>query len=424
MAAQTQAAGPHTLWYRKPATNWEREALPVGNGNLGAMVFGGVPKERIQLNEHSLWSGHREDVDSPQTLEYLPKVRQLLFEGKYAEANQMAARSLIVRASTAPAAYQTLGDLTLEFRHTEEALDYRRELDLDTGIARVTYRADGARFTRELFASHPDQAIVVRLESEEPGGLAFAARLSRPADAKIEYSASGRIAMRGQAAGDGAAFECHVEARNEGGKRTATPEGLKVQGATGATLMLVAATDYKLAGTMHKGDEPAATCTKNLARLARKQYSGLRQAHVTEHRRLFRRVALDLGGSDRSSLATDERLAAMQTGGDDPQLLSIYFQYGRYLLMSQFAAGHAAGESSGTLGRRTEAALVGGLSRQHQHPDELLARGGLQPLGVPRSRCSISRTCSWSRAARPPRSLTDAADSSCTTRPTCGGRPH
>ena len=116
LAAQTQEPGPLTLWYRKPAANWEREALPVGNGNLGAMVFGGVPKERIQLNEHSLWSGHREDIDSPQTLEYLPKVRQLFFEGKYAEANQMAARSMIVRARTTPAAYQTLGDLTLEFR--------------------------------------------------------------------------------------------------------------------------------------------------------------------------------------------------------------------------------------------------------------------------------------------------------------------
>ena len=340
VAAQTQAAGPHTLWYRKPATNWEREALPVGNGNLGAMVFGGVPKERIQLNEHSLWSGHREDVDNPQTLEYLPKVRQLLFEGKYAEANQMAARSMIVRARTAPASYQTLGDLTLEFRHTEAALDYRRELDLDTGIARVTYRADGARFTREVFASHPDQAIVVRLESEKPGGLAFAARLSRPAEAKIEYSAPGRIVMRGQAAGDGAAFECHVEARNEGGKLTATPEGLNVEGANAVTLFLVAATNYKLDYDNFKGGkDPGAACKQRLETVVAKRYAAVRAAHVTEHRRLFRRVSLDLGGPDRSATPTDERLAAMQAGGDDPQLLATYFQYGRYLLMSSSRPG-------------------------------------------------------------------------------------
>jgi alpha-L-fucosidase 2 len=340
LAAQTQETGPLTLWYRKPAANWEREALPVGNGNLGAMVFGGVPKERIQLNEHSLWSGHREDIDSPQTLEYLPKVRQLFFEGKYAEANQMAARSMIVRARTAPASYQTLGDLTLEFRHTEEALEYRRELDLDTGIARVTYRADGARFTREVFASHPDQAIVMRLESDKPGGLSFVAHLSRPADAKVEYSAPGRITMRGQAAGDGAAFECHVEARNEGGKLTATPEGLNVEGANAVTLFLVAATNYKLDYDNFKGGkDPGATCKQRLETVLAKRYAVLRLAHVTEHRRLFRRVSLDLGGPDRSSTPTDERLAAMQAGGDDPQLLATYFQYGRYLLMSSSRPG-------------------------------------------------------------------------------------
>jgi alpha-L-fucosidase 2 len=340
LPAQAGEAGPLTLWYRKPAANWEREALPVGNGNLGAMVFGGVPKERIQLNEHSLWSGHRQDIDSPQTLEYLPKVRQLLFEGQYADANRMASQSMMVRTRTAGASYQTLGDLTLEFQHAGEAEEYRRELNLDTGIARVTYRAGGNRFTREVFVSQPDQAVVVRVESDKPGSLSFTARLTRPADAKVEYPAANRILMRGQAANEGVAFECHVEALVEGGRSTATPEGLSFEGANAVTLLLVAATNYKLDYNDFKGGrEPGAVCRERLAAVAAKRYAALRQAHTAEHRRLFRRVSLDLGGPDRSSTPTDERLAAMQAGGDDPQLLGIYFQYGRYMLMSSSRPG-------------------------------------------------------------------------------------
>ncbi len=226
------------LWYRSPAKEWT-EALPVGNGNLGAMVFGGVQRERLQLNEHSLWSGHRSEEDNPQSLEYLPKVRQLLFEGRYAEANKMAAQYLMARpprpsaptqgapGASAPAqrptrasaSYQTLGDLLLEFHHGAAAPeDYTRELNLDTGIARVEYRAGGARFTRETFASHPDQAIIVRLACDKPGGLALAARLEREADAQVEYLAPNRIRMHGKADNGGVDFECQVVVRAEGGR--------------------------------------------------------------------------------------------------------------------------------------------------------------------------------------------------------------
>jgi len=198
-----EGEGALTLWYRSPAKVWT-EALPVGNGNLGGMVFGGVEHERIQLNEHSLWSGHHTEIDSPQTLEYLPKVRQLLFEGQYAEANRMASQYLMVRTPAAAAAtrpsYQTLGDLLLEFRHGGAAPEeYRRELDLDTGIARVDYRLGGARFTRETFASHRDQAIVVRIDCDKPGGISFTVQLKREADAKVEVLGSNLIAMRGEA---------------------------------------------------------------------------------------------------------------------------------------------------------------------------------------------------------------------------------
>jgi alpha-L-fucosidase 2 len=329
------------LWYRKPASNWEREALPVGNGNLGAMVFGGVPAERIQLNEHSLWSGHREEIDDPQTREYLPKVRQLFFEGKYLEANQMASRYLMVRARTTPSAYQTLGDLTLNFRHPAEVQDYRRELDLDTGVVRVSYRAGSARFTREVFASSPDQAVIVRIDCTKRGDLSFAVRLARPADAKVEYLPQGRIVMRGQAANGGAAFECQMEAHCEGGGLVISGEdALSIEGTTAVTLVLTAATDYKLDYNDFKGGpDPGVVCRDRLRAVGPKRYTALRRAHVTEHQRLFRRVALDLDGPDRSAIPTDERLTAVRAGSSDPGLLSLYFQYGRYLLMSSSRPG-------------------------------------------------------------------------------------
>ncbi|MGC9973002.1 MAG: glycoside hydrolase family 95 protein [Bryobacteraceae bacterium] len=324
------------LWYRSPAKVWT-EALPVGNGHLGGMVFGGVERERIQLNEHSLWSGHHTEIDSPQTLEYLPKVRQLLFEDQYAEANRMASKFLMVRTPAAAAAtrpsYQTLGDLLLEFRHGGAAPEeYRRELDLDTGIARVTYRGGCARFTRETFASQPDQAIVVRIDCDKPGGISFTVQLKREADAKVEVLGSNLIAMRGEAADGGVVFHGYVEVRTEGGRAGVTGEGLSIEGANAVTLLVVAATNYE-------GQEPGASCRERLAALAGKRYGGLKEAHIREHRRLFRRVEIDLGGADLDAVPTDERLAAMQNGGDDPRLIALYFQYGRYLLMSSSRPG-------------------------------------------------------------------------------------
>src|SRR3954471_10909101 len=167
-SAQDRATGhPLTLWYRKPATKWESEALPIGNGSLGAMVFGGVEHERLQLNEHSLWSGHPEVLDGPQTLEALPKVRQLLFDGKYSEAQAMASRDMMLRVRATPASYQTLGDLLLDFAHGDAAEGYRRSLDLDTGIARVEYTIFGTRYTREVFASAAGRGLILRIAGDK-----------------------------------------------------------------------------------------------------------------------------------------------------------------------------------------------------------------------------------------------------------------
>ncbi len=330
LSGQTGSSERPVLWYKAPAKEWT-QALPIGNGNLGAMVFGGIEQEHLQLNEHSLWSGHPIEIDSPHTLEVLPKVRQLLFEGKYMEAQQLAGREMMVRTRVPASSYQTLGDLTISFDHGAAAGDYRRELDLDTAIARTEYRVGGARFTREVFVSQPDQAIALRITCDKRGGLSFTARLTRPADAQTQYVPDGMV-MAGKAANDGVDFECRIAGHLEGGKTEATADGWRVTGANAVTFVLVASTSYK-------GKDAARTCGEALRNAAARSYSQLRQAHIAEHQRLFRRVSLDLGGDDRSSIPTDERLAAMQQGGEDPRLLSLYFQFGRYLLISSSRPG-------------------------------------------------------------------------------------
>jgi alpha-L-fucosidase 2 len=360
-----------TLWYRNPAREWT-EALPIGNGNMGAMVFGGVPQERIQLNEHTLWSGHRveNDADSSETL---ARIRQLLFDGKFAEANAAgrppggrrgaaggvpgaagtnasaavgaagvpAPPAGAARAGTAAganparlatqASYQTLGDLFLDMRHSAAPEAYRRDLDLDTGIARAEYSVAGTKFTREALASQPDRAIFVRLTCDQPGGLSFTCRLKREANAEISQAAN-RIVIRGQAANEGVRFEGYVEVRAEGGRVQGGADGIAVEGAQAATLVIFAGTNYQ-------GGDPAAACQERLSALAGRQYGAVRQAHLAEHRRLFRRVALDIGGERKSEIPTDQRLEALKNGGDDPQLIATYFQYGRYLLLSSSRPG-------------------------------------------------------------------------------------
>lgn len=346
LRAQAESS-PLTLWFREPAKVWT-EALPVGNGTLGAMVFGGVEHERIQLNEHSVWSGSHVENDNPQVREQIQQIRQLLFDGKFAEANSFgrAGRGPQGAASggaprrPARRSYETLADLLLEFRHAGASPEaYRRELNLDAGIARVEYRIGGTRFTREVFASHPDQAIVVRVSGDTPGSVSFAVQLKREADAKAASAEANRIVLRGQTVNGGVIFECRLEARAEGGQVKSTPDGLSVEGANAVTLFLAAGTNYKLHYPDFKGDDPAEGCQRRLAAVGAKPYSGIREAHIADQRRLFRAVELDLGGPDRSGVPTDQRLAAVQQGGDDPQLLGIYFQYGRYMLIGSSRPG-------------------------------------------------------------------------------------
>jgi len=321
------------LWYRQPANEWV-EALPIGNGRLGAMVFGGIQRERIQLNEDSVWSGEPVEQDKPGAAKYLAEVRQLLFDGKYVQAEKLVAEKIMGRRLEGGThAYQTLGDLELIFEQQGEVSDYRRELDLDSAIALVSYRVGDATFTREVFSSAVAQTIVVRLACDKPNTLTFDANLSRIRDANIETVAPELIVMQGHVNGGyGVKFEAQLRVIPQGGQLTTTDKGVRVENADVATLLLVAATNYR-------GGEQHEICEKQLAAAEKKSYAQLRQEHVTEHRRLFRRVELNLGKSDTGNLPTDERLKTMQDGGEDAQFIAQYFQFGRYLLISSSRPG-------------------------------------------------------------------------------------
>jgi alpha-L-fucosidase 2 len=325
---------PLSLWYRRPAKEWV-QALAVGNGRLGAMVFGGIDHERLQLNEGTLWGGGPYDPNNPEALAALPEARRLVFEGKYREADRLVNQKMIARPR-GQMPYQTVGDLILDFPERKSVANYRRELDLDTAIARVTYTHDGVVFTREVFASPVDQVIVVHLTANKPGQITFEASFKTPQKATATVQAPDLLLLTGvNGAADGIAgalkFQARCSVRAEGGKTTATGERLSVTGANSAVLLIVAATSYKNFNDV-TGD-PEALSREYLAVASRKSPDRLRQDHIAEHQRLFRRVNLDLGTTEAARLPTDERIKSFGTG-NDPQLAALYFQFGRYLLIS------------------------------------------------------------------------------------------
>jgi len=330
-------AGPLTLWYTQPAEEWV-QALPVGNGRLGAMVFGGFPKERIQLNEETLWDGYPRDTTNPKALEALPKVRKLLFEDKNEAATSLAGKTMMGVPERIKS-YQSLGDLFLTMPTTGNVDDYRRELDLDTGIATTCYRMNGVRYQREVFASAPDQVIVVRLSADKPGAIDTRVTMTREQDAMCLTAGDDRLILRGQIQTKhhetdqvvGMRFEAHVLAIPTGGEVANAVGRLDITGADAVTLLVAAATDYR-------GGDPKTLCRRYID-AARKPYDALREAHIADHRRMFRRVTLDLGPSENAGLPTDQRLAAVQKGADDPGLVALYFQLGRYLLMGSSRPG-------------------------------------------------------------------------------------
>jgi alpha-L-fucosidase 2 len=354
---------PLSLWYRAPASDhpllpldaprpsrqagtaeWVR-ALPVANGRLGAMVFGGVVHERLQLNEDTLWAGRPYDPVNPTAKDALPDVRRLLAEGKYREAAKLV-ETKVMSKPLAQMPYETVGDVALTFPQVDSVENYRRDLDLATATAHVSYVAGGVTFSREVFASAPDQVIVVRLTASRPGQISFEARMQTPQRATVEALADGDLAMRG-VNGDGAGttadgrpmtgalrFEARVRALTTGGTRRADGDALVVEHADAVTLLIAAATSYRTYEDVSA--DPAARVSAALDPASRKSVEALRNDHVRDYQRLFDRVVADLGPAKR--MPTDERIRGF-AGGDDPGLAALYLQYGRYLLIASSRPG-------------------------------------------------------------------------------------
>ena len=325
---------PLSLWYRRPARQWV-EALAVGNGRLGAMVWGGILTEQLQLNEDTLWGGGPYNPNNPGALAALPESRRLIFAGKYKEAEELVNQKMIAKPR-GQMPYQAVGDLVLNFPEVDSVTDYRRELDLDKAIARVSYSAQGVRFTREVFASPADQVIVMRLTSDHPHRIAFAAGVRTPQQGSVKAELPDTLVLsgvNGDADGIKGAlkFQARVRAIASGGSVSTEEATLSVSNADSVMLLIAMATSYK--NFKDVSGDPEALTRACLAAAATKSFEALREAHVAEHQRLFHRLTLDLGSSPASQRPTDERIQDFALGGD-PQLAALYFQFGRYLLIS------------------------------------------------------------------------------------------
>jgi alpha-L-fucosidase 2 len=328
-----------SLWYRQPARQWV-EALAVGNGRLGAMVFGGVAQERIQLNEDTLWAGGPYDPANPDALEALPKVRELIFAGRYREASNLVGQKMMAKPLT-QMPYQCVGDLLLKFPDANGVTDYRRDLNLDTAVATVEYTIDGVRYMREVFSSPVDQVIVIRLNADKPGKVTFTASMQTPQKASVVVELPNTLVMQGVNGGSRGItgdlkYQARVAVAASGGRVVPGDGQITVTDADSTLLLIAVATSYKSYKDV-TGD-PEALTKDAIAKAGAKSFDSLLRDHVAAHQKLFRRVMLDLGTTAAAGRPTDERIRDPNKV-NDPQLAALYFQFGRYLLISSSRPG-------------------------------------------------------------------------------------
>lgn len=327
------------LWYDKPAVEWT-DALPVGNGRLGAMVFGGPADEQLQLNEDTLYAGSPYDPNNPEALRALPEARRLIFEGKYKEAHDLVGAKMMAQPMK-QMPYEPVGDLKLSFPGHDDFTGYRRQLDLNTAIATVSYKVGPTTFTREVFVSPVDQVIVVKLTADTPRGLNFSATFETPQKATVSTDGNSVLVLRG-VNGDafgikgGLNFEALAVVVTPSGNSVAENQKIIVSNADSAIILIAVATSY--ISFKNTNGNPRAIARNHLVAAGRKSYEQMRAAHVREHQRLFHRVKLNLGRTSAADLPTDQRPAQFLKGLD-PHLATLYFQYGRYLLISSSRPG-------------------------------------------------------------------------------------
>jgi alpha-L-fucosidase 2 len=351
-AAQSVPQSAYRLFFAQPAKAWV-EALPVGNGSLGAMVFGATGREQIQLNHDGVWDGELRDRNNPAAATAVPEVRRLLFAGKVKEAEALAETGILAIPRRLPL-YESLGDLWLDFGAIGNVDAYARDLDLQSGIADVRYRVNNVGFCREIFSSAADNVIVVRLEADAKESLSFSVALDRPANSQMTAYAPNRLVMTGEAlppvVGDpatternvGIAFRTEILALAEGGTVKADGARLKISGADAVTL-LVAAT------SRHYSSDLEAACRRILSAAQGKSYAELRRRHVADHRELFDRVEVKVTNTPdpNRDVPTDQRLQRVKDGAEDQHLFEIYYQFARYLLIGSSRPGTMAANLQG-----------------------------------------------------------------------------
>ena len=322
------------LWYDEPAAQWV-EALPVGNGRLGAMVFGGSEREQIQLNEETVWAGQPNSNANPDVEEgALDEIRQLIFDGKYRAAQDMVDHKIFFKTNHGMS-YQTIGDLYLDFPGHETPSSYYRDLDISKAVASVKYTVDGVEYTREVISSFADDVVAVNLSASEKGKITFDVSLVSPHKKHTVEVEGSDIVLRATT-GDQEGLEgkvqfvTRVRIAHNGGKLEATEAGLSLAGATEATVFISTGTSF-----VNYKDISADPDKKALAALDAafsKKFKAMKKAHTALYAEYFDRVELDLGTTEAASNTTDVRVREFAQG-DDPQLAELYFQFGRYLLI-------------------------------------------------------------------------------------------
>lgn len=326
-------AQDNTLWYSKPAADWEH-ALPVGNGRLGAMVYGGWPRETIQLNEESLWAGSKSEPDADAT-STLPEIQRLLLSGRIKEASRLAEKNMRSNPLRIRS-YQSFGCLYADFSNIGRMEDYCRELNLENGILSTTYRIGDVEYRREVFASAVNDVLVFRFTASKPGSLTFRFRYDREQDAVAQRVNDELLSIGGQIfdlqktdAGPGGlhmSFAGLVRGEHKGGSMKVRSDAFYVEGADEVTFYFTAATNYDFSRMNVNSDiDPMDRCRSIIQKLDGSDYNEIRNAHVSEHSEKMNRVSFEMGG-EVPKLPVDERLKLVRGGGTDLNLITLYFQ--------------------------------------------------------------------------------------------------
>ena len=340
--------GDLKLWYDEPASKWV-EALPVGNGRLGAMVFGVPGDELIQLNENTIWAGSPNNNDNPEALEALPAIRQMIFEGKYNEAQDLVNARVISKKSHGMP-YQTAGNLRLKFDGHDDFTAFYRDLDIERAVATTTYKVGEVSYKREVFSSFSDGVIVIRLTADKPGSITFNMSMDRPGDVTVKAEADNLLSMSGFTSGfegvkgDTLAFVVLAKVINEGGELSSDEASVSLANSNSATILVSIGTGF--VNYKDISGDAYAQAMEYLGKAEGRDFRAMQKDHTAFYQNLFNRVTLDLGRTDSVKNTTDVRIEQFRYG-NDPSLAALYFQYGRYLLISSSQPGTQAANLQG-----------------------------------------------------------------------------